>query len=156
MDNAQQHSTDRIEKQVTLRASRSKVWRALTDSQQFGEWFRVKLDGPFVAGREIGGNILHPGYEHVRFTAWVEAIEPEQYFSFRWHPYGIDKDVDYSHEPTTLCEFRLEDAPEGTRLSLTESGFDALPPERHDIALRMNTKGWEAQLEKNIRAYVEG
>jgi len=156
MDNTAMQNTDRIEKQVTLRADRSKVWHALTDSQQFGEWFRVKLDGPFTAGQEITGNILHPGYEHVRFAAWVEAIEPQSYFSFRWHPYGIDKDVDYSQEPTTLCAFTLEDAPEGTRLTLVESGFDGLPRERHDIALRMNSKGWEAQLENNIRAYVEG
>jgi uncharacterized protein YndB with AHSA1/START domain len=155
MDNTVTQSTDRIEKQVTLRAVRSKVWQALTDSQQFGEWFRVNLEGPFVTGTPINGNILHPGYEHVKFTAWVEAIQPEHYFSFRWHPYGVDKDVDYSLEPTTLCEFRLEDVPEGTRLTLVESGFDALPAERRDIALRMNTKGWEAQLEKNIREYVE-
>ena len=155
MNDTAMQSTDRIEKQVTLRAGRSRVWKALTDAKQFGEWFRVKLDGPFVAGQPVSGSILHPGYEHVRFTAWVEGIEPESYFSYRWHPYAIDPAVDYNSEPTTLCEFRLADAPEGTLLTLVESGFDALPPERRDVALRMNSGGWEAQLEKNIRAYVE-
>src|SRR6185503_13647860 len=105
-------STDRIEKQIILKAPRSRVWRALTDSQEFGTWFRVKLDSPFAAGRPVSGQVTYPGYEHVRFSVEVERMEPETLFSFRWHPYAVDPKKDYSKEPTTLVEFRLEEVGE--------------------------------------------
>ena len=147
-------AADRLEKTTTIKANRSRVWQALTDSAQFGEWFRVKLDGPFVAGQPITGQITHPGYEHVRFNAQVERIEPETLFTFRWHPYAIDPNVDYSGEPATLVEFRLADAAEGTHLTVTESGFNAIPAERRDEAFRMNSNGWQHQM-VNIKDYVE-
>lgn len=148
-------SSDRIEKSVTLKANRAKVWLALTDSAQFGEWFRVKLDGPFTPGQSISGQILHPGYEHVRFSAQVERLQPEEFFSYRWHPYAIDPAQDYSAETPTLVEFSLQDAPEGgTLLRVVESGFDQLPAGRRDEAFRMNSKGWEGQM-GNIRKYVD-
>src|SRR5215469_14324451 len=106
--------SDRIEKQIELKAPVSRVWRAITDHREFGEWFRVRLDGPFVAGQESSGNITHPGYEHVRWHAVVKEIVPERLFSFTWHPYGIDKNVDYSKETPTLVEFKLEQIPTGT------------------------------------------
>jgi len=147
--------TDRIEKQIVLRAPRARVWEALTDARQFGEWFRVKLDGPFAAGQAVTGHITYPGYEHLRFDATVERIEPQAHFSFRWHPYAIDPKVDYSHEPTTLIEFTLEDAPDGTRLTVVESGFDRIPAQRRAEAFRMNDQGWGQQMQ-NIRTYVAG
>src|SRR5437762_3418435 len=113
-------SSDRIEKSMVYKAPRARVWRALTDHLEFGAWFRVKLDGPFVAGRPSTGRITHPGYEHIQWQATVERIEPQTLFSFRWRPYAIDPKVDYSKEPTTLVEFRLEDAPGGTKLTVTE------------------------------------
>jgi uncharacterized protein YndB with AHSA1/START domain len=147
-------SDDRIETSVVLKAPRARVWRALADSGEFGEWFGVKLDGPFVAGEPSTGRITHPGYEHIQWHAWVEKIEPQKRFSFRWHPYGIDPKVDYSKEPTTLVEFTLEDAPGGgTLLKLVESGFDRIPAHRRDEAFRMNRKGWAAQMD-NIQAHV--
>jgi uncharacterized protein YndB with AHSA1/START domain len=145
--------TDRIEKNVTLKAPRSRVWRALTDSKEFGEWFRVKLDGPFAAGRTVKGPILHPGYEHITVDIAVEKIEPERYFSYRWHPYPIDPKVDYSKEPTTLVEFLLEETDGATSLTIIESGFDNIPLERRAEAFRMNDKGWEGQA-KAIERYV--
>jgi uncharacterized protein YndB with AHSA1/START domain len=148
-------STDRIEKQIVLRAPRSRVWRALTDAREFGTWFRVKLENEFTPGKSVAGSILHPGYEHVRFEATVETMEPERLFSFRWHPYAIDPATDYSKEPTTLVEFRLEEVPEGTRLTVVESGFDKIPAGRRDEAFRMNEKGWAGQME-NIRKHVAG
>src|SRR5262245_43372235 len=114
-------STDRIEKEILLRAPRSRVWRALTEAAEFGAWFGVKLTGRFAAGEPMEGTITHPGYEHLTMRLMVERIEPEQLFSFRWHPYAVDPKVDYSSEPTTLVEFRLEDAKEGTRLTVVES-----------------------------------
>src|SRR5499427_1301212 len=99
---------DRIEKVIDLKAPVSRVWRALTDHEEFGAWFRVRLEGPFVAGRMSSGQLTHPGYEHVRWEAVVQRIEPERLFSFTWHPYAVDPAVDYSREPTTLVEFRLE------------------------------------------------
>jgi uncharacterized protein YndB with AHSA1/START domain len=114
-------STDRIEKKILLRAPRARVWRALTDAKEFGTWFRVELDGAFVEGAAVRGHITHPGYEHLTMEVLVERIEPERLFSYRWHPYAIDPAVDYSSEPTTLVEFRLEEAEGGTLLTITES-----------------------------------
>jgi uncharacterized protein YndB with AHSA1/START domain len=148
-------ATDRIEKQTLLRAPRARVWRALTDAAEFGTWFRVKLEGGFAVGQRTRGRVTYPGYEHVTFEVVVERIEPERLFSFRWHPYAVDPAVDYSHEPTTLVEFRLEDAPGGTALTVVESGFDRLPPGRRDEAFRMNEGGWKVQME-NIRCHVAG
>src|SRR5437870_6896966 len=128
---------DRIEKRVELRAPVSRVWRALTDHREFGEWFRVKLEGPFVPGQVSRGQVTHPGYEHVKWQAVVQKMEPERLFSFTWHPYALDPKVDYSKEPSTLVEFRLEKSGSGTLLVLTESGFDKIPPERRAEAFRM-------------------
>lgn len=145
-------NTDRIEKQVVLRAPRARVWRALTRAQEFGEWFRVKLEGDFVAGQAIRGRILYPGYEHLTVELFVERLEPEQLFAYRWHPYAIDG-ADYSKEPTTLVEFRLEEAEGGTRLTIVESGFDCIPLERRAEAFRMNDQGWTEQT-GNIERHV--
>jgi uncharacterized protein YndB with AHSA1/START domain len=146
---------DRIEKIIDLKAPVARVWRAITDYQEFGEWFRVKLDGPFVVGEVSTGWITHPGYEHMKWEATVEAMEPEQLFSLRWCPYGGDPEVDYSNEPTTLVEFTLEPTDDGTRLVITESGFAALPDEpRRDEAFRRNEQGWESQVQ-NITNHVE-
>jgi len=147
--------SDRIEKSIELKASASRVWRALTDHREFGEWFRVKMEGPFVVGKEAAGQILHPGYEHLRWTAMVRAIEPEHYFAFSWHPYGIDKEKDYSVEEPTLVEFFLEPVGAGCRLRLIESGFDKVPAYRRDEAFRMNDQGWSIQCENIARHVVE-
>jgi uncharacterized protein YndB with AHSA1/START domain len=145
--------SDRIERQIELKAPLPKVWQALTDSQRFGEWFRTKLEGPFIAGKAIRGRITYPGYEHLVWEAVVQKIEPMQLFSFTWHPYAVEPKTDYSKESPTLVEFRLEEIPSGTRLTVTESGFDRLPESRRDLAFRMNSGGWTEQI-KNITAYV--
>jgi uncharacterized protein YndB with AHSA1/START domain len=148
-------TTDRIEKQITLRAPKSRVWRALTDSQEFGTWFRVNLEGPFKVGGVTRGQITHPGYEHVVMEVTVVKMDPQDVFAYRWHPYAIEPGVDYSKEPTTLVEFRLEEAKGGTRLTVTESGFDKIPAHRRDEAFRMNDQGWAGQI-TNIQRHVEG
>jgi len=148
-------TTDRIEKDITLRAPKSRVWRALTDSKEFGTWFRVNLEGPFKIGGVTRGQITHPGYEHVVMEMTVVQMDPQDVFAYRWHPYAIEPGVDYSKEPTTLVEFRLEDAPGGTKLSVSESGFDRIPAQRRDEAFRMNDQGWAGQI-KNIQRHVEG
>jgi len=145
--------TDRIEKNVTLAAPRSRVWRAITTAQEFGAWFGVKLDGAFAPGATLRGKITHPGYEHVTMEVVVVRMEPERYFAYRWHPYAIESGVDYSPEPMTLVEFFLEEAKTGTRLTIVESGFDRIPVARRDEAFRMNDNGWTAQL-KNIERHV--
>jgi uncharacterized protein YndB with AHSA1/START domain len=144
---------DRIEKRIEIAAPVSRVWQALTDSRQFGEWFLVKMDGPFVAGKPVAGQITHPGYEHLRMQIVVEAIEPQTLFSFTWHPYAVDPKVDYSQEESTLIEFRLQPTPGGTLLTVTESGFDRIPAQRRPEALLRNDSGWAQQM-KNIQAYV--
>ena len=146
--------TDRIEKTIVLRASRARVWRALTDAEEFGTWFRVKLEGAFHAGASVRGRITHPGYEHVTMEIQIERMDAERLFSYRWHPYAVDPKVDYSSEPTTLVEFRLEDIGKETVLTVVESGFDRIPPGRRPEAYRMNDGGWTAQV-TNIRRYVE-
>lgn len=146
--------SDRIEKNIELNAPVEKVWRALTDHLAFGEWFRVKLDGPFVPGKVSTGHIIYPGYEHVKWHATVKAMDEPRLFSFTWHPHAIDPDVDYSDETPTLVEFRLQPSDKGTRLTVTESGFGALPAHRRDEALRSNDGGWDEQI-MNIKTYVE-
>jgi len=145
--------TDRIEKRIELKAPVARVWRALTDYREFGEWFRVKLDGPFVAGGISRGKITYPGYEHLQWEAVVTAIEPERLFSFTWHPYAVDPQMDYSQEPQTLVEFRLKKTADGTLLTVTESGFDKIPAARRAEAFPRNEGGWTEQM-KNIERYV--
>jgi uncharacterized protein YndB with AHSA1/START domain len=145
---------DRIEKTVEIKAPVSRVWRALTDHEEFGTWFRVRLEGPFAPGQVSRGHITHPGYEHLCWEAVVQKMEPERLFSFTWHPYAIDPKVDYSGEPPTLVEFTLEKTETGTLVRVVESGFEKLPSHRRDEAFRMNDRGWTGQME-NIARHVE-
>jgi len=146
-------SESTIEKRIELKATVSRVWRALTDYREFGEWFRVRIDGPFVPGEVSSGNITWPGYEHYKWEAVVKAMEPERLFSFTWHPYALDQSRDYSQETPTLVEFRLEPTAVGTMLTVTESGFDKIPADRRAEAFRMNDGGWAQQV-VNIERYV--
>jgi len=147
--------TDRIEKKVLLKAPRSRVWRALTDAREFGAWFQVKLEGDFSVGKRIHGKITYPGYEHLTMDVTVEVMDDQRLFSFRWHPYAVDPKADYSHEPTTLVEFRLEEDAGGTLLTVVESGFDKIPAERRAEAFLRNSEGWAEQM-KNIQKHVAG
>jgi len=144
---------NRIEKRIELKAAVSRVWRALTDYREFGEWFRIKPDGPFVPGQISRGHITYPGYEHLKWEAAVQAMEPERLFSFTWHPYAVNPEIDYSKETPTLVEFRLEKTATGTLLLLAESGFDKIPSDRRLEAFRRNDGGWTEQM-KNIESHV--
>lgn len=149
-------NTDRIEQTVHLRAPIARVWRALADAKEFGAWFRVKIDGAFAPGARVKGKITYPGYEHLTMEMQIERMDPERLFSFRWHPYAVDPKVDYAAEPTTLVEFRLSpaaDGTDGTDLTVVESGFDRIPVERRSEAFRMNANGWKEQI-KNIERHV--
>ena len=148
-------ATDRIEKTAVLGAPRSRVWRALTNAEEFGTWFRARLSGTFAEGVTLRGPITYPGYEHLTLEIQIERMEPERYLAYRWRPNAVDPKQDYSAEPTTLVEFTLEDTAGGTRLTLVESGFDKLPPARRDEAWRSNDSGWSEQMQ-NVRRYVEG
>jgi uncharacterized protein YndB with AHSA1/START domain len=157
-------STDRIEKEVLLRAPLDRVWRAISDAEEFGRWFGVRFDGPFVPGTSVTGVITpttvdddvakaqepHAG----KADAWqIVAVEPQRRLAFRWHPYGVEDDVDYSREPTTLVEFTLADTADGVLLRIVESGFDAIPAERRASAFESNSEGWAAQTEL-VRKYL--
>ena len=157
-------STDRIEKSVVLRAPQERVWRAISDSKQFGTWFGVEFDGPFVAGASIIGKMAptrvapeiakrQEAYRGHRFEFQVDRVEPMRLFSFRWHPYAMDSSVDYSKEPTTLVVFQLDEVAGGTKLTVTESGFDQIPIERRAKAFAANEGGWAAQM-KLIEKYL--
>ena len=146
-------TADRIEKDIVIRAPRSRVWRAISTAEEFGEWFRVDLEGEFAEGATISGRITHPGYEHVTMAIQIQRIEPERYFSYRWHPDAVDASVDFSNEPTTLVEFIVEEADDGTAVTIIESGFDQIPLARRAKAFRMNEKGWSGQV-RNLTAYV--
>jgi uncharacterized protein YndB with AHSA1/START domain len=146
-------ATDRIEKRVTLKAPRARVWKALTDAAEFGKWFGAKLEGPFTPGATTRGRITIADYDHLTIELFVERIEPESYFSYRWHPHAVDAAVDYSNEPTTLVEFRLDEDGDSTVLTITESGFDRIPIARRAEAFRMNNDGW-AQEARNIENHV--
>ncbi len=155
---------DVIKKNVLLRAPRARVWRALTDAQEFGSWFGMKLDGPFVQGKSVQGRIVpttvdaevaahQKPYEGLLFELRVERLEPERLFSFRWHPSAVERGRDYSAEPTTLVSFELQEAPGGVLLTVTESGFDAIPLERRAAAFSSNEQGWAMQM-KLIEKYL--
>lgn len=147
--------TDRIEKRILLRASPARVWRALSNAEEFGTWFLTRFDGPFVEGASVRGHSLYPGYEHISGDWHIVRMEPERYFAFRWHPYAVDPTVDYSSEPTTLVEFTLTPSGEDTLLTVVESGFDQLPAGRRLEAFRMNDGGWAEQM-RNIERHVAG
>jgi uncharacterized protein YndB with AHSA1/START domain len=155
---------DKIEKQVLLRAPRARVWRALTDSKEFGTWFGVRFDGAFQPGARVRGVItptqvnaevaaLQKPHEGTPFEITVESMEPECLFSFRWHPGPPDPGIDYANEPTTLVSFKLEEQPGGTLLTLTETGFEKIPLERRAAAFSANEGGWTWQM-KLIEAYL--
>jgi uncharacterized protein YndB with AHSA1/START domain len=147
-------STDRIERKVVIEASQARVWRAVSDAGEFGDWFGVNFKGKtFVAGKHIQGKITYPGYDHLNMEVFIEQIVPQQLLTFRWHPYAVDPKVDYSHEPTTLVEFELKEVEGGTMLTVVESGFEKIPLARRADAFRMNSSGWEQQME-NIKKHV--
>jgi uncharacterized protein YndB with AHSA1/START domain len=147
------NTTDRIEKEIVLRAPRSRVWRALADAEQFGAWFGMRLEGAFAPGARVHGQMTTSAHQHVTIEFAIERMDPESRLSYRWHPYPVESGVDYSSEPTTLVEFQLEEVAEGTQLRVVESGFDRIPLARRAEALRMNDAGWAEQLE-NIARYV--
>lgn len=145
--------TDRIERSIVIDAPRERVWRALSDARQFGTWFGAKLeDQTFAPGRRARGRITICGHEHAWFDVVVERVEPQDLFSFHWHPYAVDPSIDYSREEPTLVTFTLEDAPGNTTLlTVTESGFDRVPPHRRLEAFRMNSHGWEGQINNIVK-----
>ena len=146
-------ATDRIERSIHIAAPRERVWQALADAPTFGRWFGVNLEGQaFVPGQPTRGPITHEGYTHLEFEVLVERVEPQQVLAFRWHPYAVDRNIDYAKEERTLVTFTLQDAPDGgTLLTLVESGFDKVPPQRRQEAFRMNSGGWDAQMDNIVR-----
>jgi uncharacterized protein YndB with AHSA1/START domain len=148
--------TDRIEKEIVLKAPRARVWRALTDPVEFGRWFGVEMRDAFAPGARAQGRITHPGYEHLTLDMTVERMEPERLFSWRWHPHAVDAARDYSGEPTTLVECELTEVPGGTRLRIVESGFDRVPLARRTEAFRMNFDGWSQQAQRIARYLDQG
>jgi uncharacterized protein YndB with AHSA1/START domain len=147
-------STDRIERKVLIKATRARVWRAVSDAAEFGSWFGVDFKGKtFVAGKSVQGKITYPGYEHLTMEVLIDQVVPERLLSWRWHPAAIDPAVDYSHEPTTLVVFELEEVEGGIMLSVVESGLDKIPLERRATVLRLNSSGWDAQME-NVKKHV--
>jgi uncharacterized protein YndB with AHSA1/START domain len=153
MKNKEIEKQNIIEKKIELRAPVSRVWQAITDSKQFGQWFCVQFKEPFAINQAIRGLLTYPGFEDRMMEIVVQKIEPETLFSFTWHPYAIDANVDYSHETPTTVEFHLQPQKDGTLLTVIESGFENLPPERRTEAFPMNERGWTAQI-KNIEQYL--
>ncbi len=144
---------DRIEKVIDLDAPLPRVWLALTDHKQFGQWFRVNLDGPFVVGTVSTGTMRYPGYEHLPWRARIERMESQRLFAFRWHDFDEKSGIDIAQQPTTLVEFRLQAIPTGTRLTIIESGFSALSDPRRLEVMRDNTQGWAIQAD-NLAGHV--
>ena len=158
-------STDRIEKRILLKASQSRVWKAISDSKEFGTWFGMKLEGPFIAGQTIHGSIfptqvdpeiaaMQKPYTGKPATMYVEKIEPETRLQLKWNPFAIDPNMDYSKEPMTLITFSLDPKGDDTLLTITESGFDKIPATRRAEALKANDGGWEAQT-RLIEKYLQ-
>lgn len=158
-------TTDRIKKQVVLRTPLERVWRAISDAEEFGRWFGVRFDGPFVAGGSVTATItgtrvdddvakLQEPHTGKTGTWQIVAVEPQRRFAYRWHPFAVDAGVDYDREPTTLVEFTLSETPDGVLLTIVESGFDAIPAARRTTALEANSEGWAKQVEL-VRKYLK-
>ena len=162
--------TDRIVRKILLRAPRERVWNAISDSRQFGTWFGAQFNDRFAPGKSVHGKIVgttvdaevaarqKPHADKV-FEFAIDRIEPQRLFSYRWHPYAVEPGIDYSKEPMTLVVFELEDAPNGTMLTVTESGFDRIPVERRARAFERDSEGWTMQMtliEKYLAAHPEG
>jgi len=148
-------STDRIERKVLLKAPRARVWRALSDAAEFGSWFGVDFEGKsFVAGKAVQGKVTYPGFEHVTMEITIERVVPERLLSWRWHPAAIDPKADYSQEPTTQVVFELQEVEGGTMLTVVESGLDKIPLARRADVFRMNSSGWDEQME-SIKKHVD-
>ncbi|OBF81096.1 vanillate O-demethylase oxidoreductase VanB [Mycobacterium sp. 852002-51163_SCH5372311] len=156
---------DRIEKQVILRAPLDRVWRAISDAEEFGQWFGVRFDGPFIAGGTVTAAIVpttvdasvaerQEAHAGVKSVWQIVAIEPQRRFAYRWHPFAIDPDVDYDREPTTLVEFTLSETPDGVHLTIVESGFDAIPEARRNASFEANSEGWAIQADL-VRRYLD-
>jgi uncharacterized protein YndB with AHSA1/START domain len=147
-------STDRIERKILLKAPRSRVWRALSNAKEFGDWFGVDFTGEtFAEGKLVKGRVTYPGYEHLLMEIIIERLVPERLLSWRWHPAAIDPAADYSQEPMTLVVFELVEGEGGTVLSVVESGFDKIPLARRSEVFRMNSSGWDEQM-TNIEKHV--
>ena len=144
---------NRIERHVDLKAAPARVWKALTDHKEFGEWFGVKLESPFAVGKTVPGKLQYPGFEHLKWAVDVKKMDAERLFSFTWHPYPVDSTIDYDKETPTLVEFTLQAQGTGTHLVVTESGFEKIPANRRLEAFRMDQEGWIEQME-NIAKYV--
>ncbi len=150
---------DAIVKTVTLKADLDRVWRAISDAQEFGQWFGMRFDAPaFTPHSKMTGRItptvvndevaaMQKPHEGMAFEMVIADIEPKSLFSFRWHPYAIDKTRDHSHEPMTLITFALKEVEGGVHLTITESGFNAIPIERRAEAFAADSGGWAKQLE---------
>ncbi|WP_354686823.1 SRPBCC family protein [Cupriavidus necator] len=149
--------TDRIERSVLIEAPVARVWHALSDADTFGSWFGVRFDSGtrFEPGQRAVGSVTHPGYEYLKFDVQVERVAPQKLLSWRWHPAPMERGRDYSDEPATLVVFELKEVDGGTLLTVVESGFDQIPAERRDEAFRMNSGGWDGQME-NLRKHVTG
>ena len=145
---------DRIEKVVDLNAPISRVWRALTNHEEFGSWFHVRLDNPFILGEITTGNITYPGYEHMEWVSTTEKLDHERLFAFSWPPSSIDPDNTYDDDAKVLVEFHLEPNGDGTRLTIVETGFMQFPESKRLEVLRSNDEGWEIQT-RNIAEYVK-
>jgi uncharacterized protein YndB with AHSA1/START domain len=157
-------STDRIEKRILLRAPRERVWRAIGDATEFGNWFGVEFEGGFVPGAQMRGRIkptiadrevakMQEKYAGMPMAFFVERVEPMSLFAFRWHPFAIDPSVDYSSEPMTLVTFTLEPVEDGTLLTVVETGFDSMPLARRADAFEANEEGWDAMV-KVVEKYL--
>ncbi|MDB5802320.1 MAG: hypothetical protein JWL63_3259 [Rhodocyclales bacterium] len=149
-------STDRIERSVVIQAPRDRVWKALSNAETFGTWFGANLKGQqFVPGQRTQGPLTIANLEHVKFDVIVERVEPKNMMSYRWHPAALDPSMDYEQEPRTLVTFTLADLPGNqTRLTVVETGFDNVPPNRRLEAFRMNSNGWGWQAD-NVKRYAE-
>ncbi len=145
---------NQIEKVIELAAPVARVWRAITDHQEFGEWFRVRLDNPFKVGITTTGNMTYPGHEHVKWVSVTEQMDHQRVFAFSWPPSAVDPDSEYDDGAKVRVEFRLDPTQTGTRLTITETGFEQFPEAKRLEVLRSNTEGWDIQA-KNVAAHVE-
>ncbi|MGH9142798.1 MAG: SRPBCC family protein [Vicinamibacterales bacterium] len=145
---------NRIDRTIDVNAPLDRVWRVLTTTADLSAWFKVSIEGDIAAGAEVWMTSLYPGHEGQRFLVRITEMTPPRRFAWQWHPGAVDPAVDYSREPWTTVTFILEPSGAGTRLSMSETGFNEISLARRAKVFKDNTQGW-GEVMVWIQTYAE-
>jgi len=132
----------RIDRSIDLAASPERVWRALTTAAELSAWFQVAIEGDIAVGKEVWMTSVHPNHANARFKVRFIDLSSPRRMVWQWHPGEVDPNFDYNTEAETTVTFDLEPTAQGTRLTVSETGFDRISLARRAKVYRDNANGW--------------